>query len=48
VIGFPIKIAATVLITGFTLINTVPYFEVLFKDSFINLDYFLKAMRLRG
>jgi flagellar biosynthesis protein FliR len=48
VIGFPIKIAVTVLITGFTLINTVPYFEVLFKDSFINIDYFLKAIRLRG
>lgn len=48
VIGFPIKIAVTVLITGFTLVNTVPYFEVLFKESFINMDYFLKAMHLRG
>ena len=48
VIGFPIKIAVSVLITGFTLINTVPYFEILFKDSFINIDYFLKAMRLTG
>ncbi len=45
VVGFPLKIAAGLLIVGFTLINTVPYMETLFKNSFLNIDYFLKVLR---
>jgi flagellar biosynthetic protein FliR len=45
VVGFPLKIAATLLLLGFTLINTVPYMQVLFNDSFMNMEYFLKVLK---
>lgn len=41
-IGFPLKISVTFLIIALTLINTVPYLQGLFEDSFVNIQYFLK------
>ncbi len=43
IIGFPLRIATAIIVIGLALVNTVPYFQRLFNDSFININYFLRV-----
>lgn len=44
-IGFPLKISVTFIVIALTLINTVPYLQGLFEDSFVNIDYIMRSLR---
>jgi len=44
-LGFPLKISVTFIVIALTLINTVPYLQSLFEDSFVNIDYIMKTLR---
>ena len=41
-IGFSLKISVLFIVLAITLVNTVPYLQGLFEDSFLNLENFLK------
>jgi flagellar biosynthesis protein FliR len=43
IIGFPLRIATALVVIGLSLVNTVPYFQKLFDDSFLNINHFLKV-----
>ncbi len=42
-IGFPLKISVAFLIMSLTLVNTVPYLQGLFEDSFLNISNFIRV-----
>lgn len=48
IVGFPLKIMVSLLIVALTMINTIPYLQDLFNDSFVNINYLLKFLRPRG
>lgn len=45
IVGFPLKILVSLVILALIMINTVPYLQSLFNDSFVNIKYLLKFLR---
>jgi flagellar biosynthetic protein FliR len=45
-LGFSVKIYVLFIILAITLINTVPYLQGLFEDSFLNIQNFIKILKV--